>query len=627
MMTIAILAASVSPVPSATGFDADFTGMTLRVDYYHVGTATEEQIALDRVRVEGEWPGSRTRLLDDSNLGKYLVEVVDLASNRMLYSRGFASIYGEWETTSEASAGIWRSLAEAVRIPEPRRPFQIRLRKRGPDQSFAEIWSTVIDPASRFVDRAEVPARKILTVMDHGSPAVKVDLLVLGDGYSAGEMGKFKGDVERLIGALFETEPFSSRRDDFNVRAIETPAELSGISRPRAGIFRNSPLGARYNSFDSERYILTLQDRAWRDVAAAAPYDVVLILVNECKYGGGGIFNLYSTAAVDSAFASYLVVHEFGHHFAGLGDEYYTSDVAYEKAGEEHVEPWERNVTALHDPDSLKWRELMTADTPLPTPWSKQEYEKRSLELQERRRRLRAEGAPEEALEKLFREERRLFTAMLANEEHAGEVGAFEGAMYEAKGLYRPTADCIMFTRDEVGFCPVADRGLHHVYEGRSRLLPCLPEGHRAGYRFVRPLGQQLLHHLQEVIRAYRLGDVAFRRRHLPAGRDELLEVLGDAGHEDDRDVLEAVVVLQGSVNTDARFLRHCDIQRDQVGRIRLDQLHRLFAIHGGLVAVAGVIQYCRQKFMYVRLVIHHQDLLCLAGHRGSPCVPSALLP
>jgi hypothetical protein len=468
-LTAAILAVLAWTAPAAAGFAEDFTGNTLRVDYYHVGTAAEEHIALDRARVEGGWPGSRTQLIDSANLGKYLVEVVELSSNRLLYSRGFASIYGEWETTSEARAGIWRSLAEAVRIPEPRRPFQLRLRKRGADQSFAEIWSAVIDPASRFVDRAAVPSRKVLTVMEHGDPAVKVDLLVLGDGYSAKEMEKFKGDVERLTAVLLAAEPFASRRTDFNVRAIETPAELSGISRPRAGVFRNSPLGARYNSFDSERYVLTLDDRAWRDVAAAAPYDVVLILVNERKYGGGGIFNLYSTAAAGSAFAPYLVVHEFGHHFAGLGDEYYTSDVAYEAAGATPVEPWEPNVTALHDPEQLKWRELMTGDVPLPTPWGKAEYEKRSLELQERRRQLRAEGAPEEALEALFRDERELFTAMLGQEEHAGEVGAFEGAMYEARGLYRPTADCLMFTRDEVGFCPVCRQAIERVIDSYAR--------------------------------------------------------------------------------------------------------------------------------------------------------------
>lgn len=455
--------------PAAAGFDGDFTGMTLRIDYYHTGTAAEEHIALDRTRVEGEWPGSRTQLIDTTNLGKYLVEVVDLSSNRMLYSRGFASIYGEWETTSEARKGIWRSMPEAVRIPEPVRPIQLRIRKRAEDHSFSEIWSTVIDPSSRFVDRAAVPARDVWPVVENGSPAVKVDLLVLGDGYAAGDREKFKDDVERLVAALFATEPFASRRSDFNVRAIWQPSELSGISRPRAGIFRNTPLGARYNSFDSERYILTLDDRAWRDVAAAAPYDAVVILVNERKYGGGGIFNLYSTAAAGSAFAPYLVVHEFGHHFAGLGDEYYTSDVAYEKSAGDRIEPWEPNVTALNDSENLKWGDLLDGETPLPTPWGKEEYEKRSRELQERRRALRKEGAPEEKLEELFREERELFTGMLGQEEYAGRVGAFEGAMYEAQGLYRPSADCIMFTRDEVGFCPVCRRAIERIIDLYAR--------------------------------------------------------------------------------------------------------------------------------------------------------------
>ncbi len=155
-------------------------------------------------------------------------------------------------------------------------------------------------------------------------------------------------------------------------------------------------------------------------MAAAAPYDFVLILVRERKYGGGGIFNLYSTAAAGSAFAPYLVVHEFGHHFAGLGDEYYTSPVAYEEFTGRHVEPWEPNITALHDPEELKWRDLVADDTPLPTPWDKSEFEEKSREIQERRRKLRAEGAPEEQLESVFRQERKLFTKMLGEQQHAG---------------------------------------------------------------------------------------------------------------------------------------------------------------------------------------------------------------
>jgi hypothetical protein len=460
-----LLVALVVAVPAAAGFDEDFTGATLRVDYYHTGDSDEEFLSLERVRVEGPWPGSRTRLLDDTNLGKYLVEAVDLPSNRVLYSRGFASIYGEWETTGEAASGFKRTLPEAVRIPEPKRPFQLRLRKRGPDQVFREIWSITIDPGGRFVDRAPVPEQAVWNIRVAGDPSVKVDLLFLGDGYTSDEIPRFHDDVRRLAEEMFAVEPFASRRDDFNVRAIDTPSEHTGISKPRSGVFRETPLGTRYNSFDSERYVLTLEDRRWRDVAAAAPYEFVIILVNERKYGGGGIHNLYCTAAAASAFSPYLVVHEFGHHFAGLGDEYYTSDVAYEDFTGQHVEPWEPNVTALGDPENLKWSDLATPDLALPTPWGKQEYEAASRERQARRRGLRSEGAPEERLEELFREERELFTAMLGAEEHAGKVGAFEGASYQARGLFRPSVDCIMFTRDEVGFCPVCSRAIETVID------------------------------------------------------------------------------------------------------------------------------------------------------------------
>ena len=446
-------------------FDERFTGSTMRLDFFHTGTADMEEISLERVRVEGPWPGSRTQLLDWTNLGKYQFEIVDLESQQALYSRGFASIYGEWETTSEALAGVVRTFPEALRFPEPRRPFQVRLRKRAADQSFLEIWTTTIEPASRAVHRASVQPQNVLAIVENGTPDEKVDLLLLGDGYTAAEMEEFAADTQRAVEALFALEPFTSRQADFNVWGIAPPAAESGISRPRSGLFRNTPLGASYNTLDSERYVLTLQDRAWRDVAAAAPYDAVMILVNSDKYGGGGIFNLYSTAAAGSDFFPYLLVHEFGHHFAGLGDEYYTSDVAYEDFQGQVTEPWEPNITALLDSDHFKWADLVETGTPLPTPWKKEEFEALSHSIQDRRRELRAAGAPEADLERLFREEREQMTALLASEAFAGKVGAFEGASYQPKGLFRPEADCIMFTRDEVGFCAVCARAIDRIID------------------------------------------------------------------------------------------------------------------------------------------------------------------
>ncbi len=466
----ALLAAPLAFAQAAPDrpFDAAFTGETLRVDYLHTGTAEQEEFALHRIRVEGPWPGSRTQLVDDTDLGKYRVSVLG-AGDAPLYTRGFASIYGEWETTGEARDGFWRAIQESVRVPEPREPFTLEIAKRGETGAFERVWTLAIDPASRFVDRPPLPAHRVVPILENGDPATKVDLVILGDGYAAGDMETFRADARRAADALFAEEPFARRKGDFNVRAVETPAAQSGISRPRAGVFRESPLGARYNTFDSERYVLSLEEHRWRDAAAAAPYDFVLILVHERKYGGGGIFGLYSTAAASSAFADYLVVHEFGHHFAGLGDEYYTSSVAYEEFAGKKREPWEPNVTALLDPETLKWRDLVAEGTPLPTPWGKEAYESASRARQEKRAELRAAGAAEEELEALFREERELFTKMLADDEHAGEVGAFEGAMYEAQGFYRPEVDCIMFTRNRVGFCAVCSRAIERVIDLYAR--------------------------------------------------------------------------------------------------------------------------------------------------------------
>ncbi len=465
MLAILAFGLILSVGSALAAFQDDFTGQTMRVDYFHSGNAVEDHIALDRIVADGPWAGDPDQLLDDLDLGPYRFEVLDLKSQRVLYSRGFASIYGEWQTTPEAK-GSWGTFHESIRFPWPKRPVQVVLKKRDANNLFREFWTYSIDPDSRFVVKANVKAPgQVWTLFENGAPAHKVDLLVLGDGYTAEQMAKFHKDVTRLIGALFAQEPFKSRKQDFNVRAIDLPAAQSGVSRPRAGIFRRSPLSTHYNSLDSERYVLTYDNRTVRDIASAAPYDYLVILVNERTYGGGGIFNCFATAAADNSYADYLLVHEFGHLFAGLGDEYYTSDVAYTTGQADRPEPWEPNLTALHDPAKLKWKDLVEAGTPLPTPWDKAEFERLSASFQEKRQALRASHAPEEEVEKLFREEEATLTKLLSTMKYSGKVGAFEGAGYESKGLYRPTTDCIMFTRDKVGFCPVCQRAIIRIID------------------------------------------------------------------------------------------------------------------------------------------------------------------
>jgi hypothetical protein len=442
---------------------------TMRLDCFHGGTATEEQMSLDGLVLEGPWPGRLDRTIDDTNLGKYYFEVLDRKTNRVLYSRGFASIFGEWQETPEA-ADVRRQFHESLRFPAPTAPVQVVVKRRDRQNAFREFWSVVVDPADPAIDRSGPPANvKAWAVVQNGEPRDKVDLLLMGDGYTAAEMEKWHKDAHRMADLLFAASPFKERRADFNVWAVDTPAEESGVSRPSDGIYRRSPLRATYDAFGSERYVLAFDNKRMREAASAAPYEFIEIVVNDRKYGGGGIFNLYATVSADNAFTPYVFVHEFGHHFAGLADEYYTSDVAYE-ASAARPEPWEPNVTA--DPHAAKWSGLIAAGTPLPTPWPKEQFESLEKEIQARRRQIRAAHRPEQEMEALFREEREKDTALLGSGPYGHAVGAFEGAMYEGRGYYRPQADCMMFTRDEVGFCAVCRSAIERIIDLYSRPSP-----------------------------------------------------------------------------------------------------------------------------------------------------------
>jgi hypothetical protein len=455
---------------SSSVFDARFTGRTMRVDLFHTGGPKGEVVALDRAVDDGPWPGSRTRLLDETNLGSHLFEVRDVRTNRVIFSRGYSSMFSEWEQTEEVRR-VSRTFPESLRLPWPREKVRIVLERRDKANVFHELFSAVIDPAGPEANPApRAPMGKVWTVFENGPAAAKLDLLLLGEGYAEKDLPKFHADVKRLVDLLFTYEPFKSRKADFNVRALDLPDSESGVLRPDSKIFRRTPLSVQYGIFGSERYMLTYDDRALREAASAAPYDFLEILVNDARYGGGGIYNFQATASVDTGFSEYVFVHEFGHHFAGLADEYYGSDVAYETGMiADKPEPWEPNVTALKDLKSLKWADLVESGTPLPTPWEKEAFEKQTREIQAERRKLIASGAQPSALDDLFRRQMALSSKLLSTMAWSGKTGAFEGAAYEVKGLYRPSADCIMFTRDPGGFCPVCRRAIGRVIDEYSR--------------------------------------------------------------------------------------------------------------------------------------------------------------
>ncbi len=441
---------------------------TMRIDYVHSGNRDVEMFSLDQVVIEGlPFPGNPAQPLDESLRGKYLFEIINIDSGEIAWSRSFSSIYGEWETTREARH-INRSFHESVRFPAQTQPFELVIKKRNADNGFDEVWRLPVDPADLLVHRETTPyADEVVAIHESGDPATKVDLLLLGDGYTADERDTFLAKARELTEALFRTSPFKERADDFNVWALAPASRESGISRPSTGVFRDTPLGTSYDSFRSERYVLTMDNKSMRRIASSAPYDFIEILTNTETYGGGGIYGLYSTAAANGEWAEYLFIHEFGHHFAGLADEYYTSSVAYESP-EITKEPYEPNVTALLDPDKLKWNHLVDEKTPIPTPWPKTEFEEHSIAVQKRRAEMRAANVPETEMNALFNYTREYSEELFSKAPHKNAIGAFEGANYEAKGYYRSEQNCLMFTRTDY-FCRVCSDAIEKVIDEYSR--------------------------------------------------------------------------------------------------------------------------------------------------------------
>ncbi len=452
-------------------FDRSFVDATMRVDYVHGGDSAEEFAAFDRAYRQGNWAGSRSRLLDPFEVGRTLVEVVDPASGSVLFSRRLDSYFGEYRTTSEAARGIKRAYHASVLVPFPKAKVKVRVKVRQKDRTHRTLMEVEVDPESASLE----PLAPGVTVVDAhvaGDPHSRVDVAVVGEGYSAADGDKFRADLARFTRVFFSVEPFASNKGRFNIRGVWSPSREQGCDEPGRGIWKATAVGASFDALGSERYLLTEDNRALRDVAAHAPYDVLYIMVNTPRYGGGGIYNLYCTFTADNQWSPYVFLHEFGHTFAALADEYYTSSVAYNDFFPRGVEPFEPNITALLDPSALKWKDLVSPGTPIPTPWDKADFDAKDAEYQKAREALNdrigkasRSGAPvvevdrlKEEAEKLSRDHSEKADALLGG--GAARVGAFEGAGYTSRGLYRPSIDCIMFSKGPKPFCAVCRRAI-----------------------------------------------------------------------------------------------------------------------------------------------------------------------
>ncbi|MBN2173517.1 MAG: peptidase M64 [Bacteroidales bacterium] len=403
-------------VETFASFEDYFYNKTLRIDYIHAGSANHESYFLDEVKTEPYWGGSRVNLLDTFHYGQYFFKVFDSQSDSLLYSRGFSTLFGEWQTTDEAK-NIERSFSETVVMPLPKNNTKIVLYSRDKEGVFQEKFVYNYKADNYFITserRLEYPSFEVVigTSSDKG-----IDIVVLPEGYIVSEMGKFIGDCKRFAQELFTFEPYKSYSSKFNIRGILAPSSESGNDIPADSIWKKSILSTTFYTFDSERYCMTYDNKSVRDLAANAPYDQIFILVNSEKYGGGAIYNYYSVSVNSNLHAAKIFIHEFGHGFAGLADEYYNSEVAYSEFYPTDIEPWEPNLTTLVDFKS-KWKSMVEKDTPIPTP---------------------------------------------ATETFLSKIGVFEGGGYAAKGVYRPAYDCLMNTFNNDEFCKVCQGAIEEM--------------------------------------------------------------------------------------------------------------------------------------------------------------------
>jgi len=465
-------------------FDKYFIDETMRIDYFHIGNAKEEFITMDQIYKYGVWAGSRTHLIDEMNLGRYCAKIYDAESSQLIYSKGFDSYFGEYKTSSDGIAGIKKTFHESAIIPYPINKIIFALERRDEKQMLFEFFRREIDPEDIMIIRDVVKdwQLKIYNSELNGDPHSRVDVAILSEGYSINDKTKFEKDVKYFTDVFFSQEPYKSNASKFNMYGIFRASEESGIDEPTANIFKNTILNCTFNSMGSERYILTEDNKAVRDLAAHVPYDAIYIMVNHSRYGGGGIYNFMCTFTSDNQFKDYLFLHEFGHSFAGLADEYYTSDVQYNDFYPLGLEPLEPNITSLPDTANVKWKEFISTGLKIPTPWNKASYDSMDYKWQAERRAMNNKIAElkrskaninkiKEAEIEYARKDRDhslLVDSYLGKNKSYGKIGAFEGAGYVATGMYRPMLDCIMFSKGNKPFCDVCKTHILKVIEQYS---------------------------------------------------------------------------------------------------------------------------------------------------------------
>lgn len=403
---------------SQDDFNRHFTNKSMRFDFLLGGNKNEVRVFPQQIKQEPFWGGSKKNLIDVFNSGTYRFRVFDSESGILIFSKGFSTLFQEWQSIAEAKS-MDRTFYQAAIFPFPKNKVRLEIDARQWDGNFETIYNTEISPDDYFILKEQPFQFETTKITDNGKPDKNVDLVILAEGYTAAEMDKFVEDARRVSGYLFNEEPFKSAKEKFNVTAVHTPSLESGTDIPGESVYKNTIFNSTFFTFDVSRYLTTSDMKSIYDAAALVPYDHIYVLVNSERYGGGGFYNFLSICTADNSLTKEVIVHEFGHGFTGLGDEYYTSDVAYEDFYNLEVEPWEPNITTLVDFDS-KWKTMVSNSTPVPTP-RKPAFNK--------------------------------------------TVGVYEGGGYNSKGIYSPYIDCRMKSNEAGEFCPVCTEAIKRTID------------------------------------------------------------------------------------------------------------------------------------------------------------------
>lgn len=390
-----------------------FQYRTLRFDFNLAGDKSSETVYPVGFRQEPFWGGPTKNLIDVYNYGTYRFVATDSATGDTIFIRGFANLFQEWQGTPEAKS-LKRSYPQVILMPYPKKTIQLSIEKRAFETGlFHSLFTIKVNPQDYFISHESPLYFPSVKFHDSGDPSEKVDVAFIAEGYTKAEMDKFREDAKRIGESILSIEPYSSNSKKFNFYAVESVSEESGTDIPGEGIYENTCMNTSFYTFNTDRYLTTSDLPSVYNAAANVPCDAIIILVNSKRYGGGGFFNQYAATTVDNEYSFQVAVHEFGHSFAGLADEYVGS-VNYSDFYNTAVEPWEPNITTNIDFKS-KWKEMVSSDTPLPTP---------------------------------------------RKAKFADKVGMFEGGGYMARGVYSPMMDCRMNTNEAPGFCKVCQQAI-----------------------------------------------------------------------------------------------------------------------------------------------------------------------